>query len=192
MKKKILIVDDQPDVNDMLEELFLSESYDVVCANSAEEALILLNSYQADVVISDEQMPGMTGSELLAIVRKKYPDTIRIILTGHGTLEAAIRAINEGEIYRFFTKPCNVVELAATVRQAIRLKVLSEENDRLIKLVKKQFAMLEEIENQYPGITKVNRNSQGEIVFEGDRSDQELSDLLRKINTAQKARRKNN
>jgi two-component system probable response regulator PhcQ len=72
-----------------------------------------------DVVISDEKMPGMSGSEFLSLVRQEYPDTIRIILTGYGSLESAIRAINEGEIYRLFTKPCNVIDLAITIRLAL-------------------------------------------------------------------------
>jgi DNA-binding NtrC family response regulator len=55
-------------------------------------------------VVSDERMPGMTGSEFLSIVRQKHPQTIRIILTGQASLVAAIRAINEGEVYRFRTK----------------------------------------------------------------------------------------
>lgn len=190
MDHSILIVDDDLESRGLLKEVFSRERYILFGAGSAEEALDILSGEKVDVVISDEKMPGMLGSEFLARVRQEHPDTIRIILTGHGNLASAIRAINEGEIFRFFTKPCNVVDLAATVRQAIRLKILSEENDRLLTLARKQFAMLEEIENQYPGITEVKRNSQGEIVFEGDWSDDELNGLLTKINSAHKDGRK--
>lgn len=190
MGHSILIVDDDPKSRDLLREVFSREKYVLFAARSAEEALDILSGEKVDVVISDEMMPGMLGSEFLVRVRREYPDTVRIILTGHGNLESAIRAINEGEIFRFFTKPCNIVDLAATVRQAIRIKILSEENDRLLRLARKQFAMLEEIENQYPGITEVKRNTHGEIVFEGDWSDDELNDLLKKIHSFGKKGRK--
>ena len=166
MSHSILIVDDDPISRDLLTEVFSREKYDLFSAASAEEALGILAGHQVDVVVSDEKMPGMTGSKFLAHVRQEYPDTVRIILTGHANLESAIRAINEGEIFRFFTKPCNIVDLAATVRHAIRLKTLAEENDRLLKLAKRQFAILDKIETQYPGITNVRKNARGEIVFE--------------------------
>ena len=181
MGHRILIVDDDAEIRDLLREVFSREKYVLLAAGSAEEALGVLSAEKVDVVISDEKMPGMPGSEFLARVRKEHPDTVRIMLTGHANLDSAIRAINEGEIFRFFTKPCNVVELAATVRQAIRFKTLSEENDRLLMLAKKQFSKLEEIEKQYPGITEVNSNAQGEIVFEEDWSDDELDGILEKI-----------
>jgi two-component system probable response regulator PhcQ len=103
----------------MLKDAFSREPYNILCADSAEEALPILAREQVDVVISDEKMPGMSGSEFLSLVRQEYPDTIRIILTGYGSLESAIRAINEGEIYRLFTKPCNVIDLAITIRLAL-------------------------------------------------------------------------
>ncbi len=186
MGRRILIVDDDPGIRDLLAEVFSREKYIPLATGSAEEALGILSAEKVDVVISDEKMPGMPGSEFLARVRKEHPDTVRIMLTGHANLDSAIRAINEGEIFRFFTKPCNVVDLAATVRQAIRFKTLSEENERLLMLAKKQFKKLEEIEKQYPGITEVNRNAQGEIVFEEDWSDDELNGILKKIHGAGK------
>ena len=111
-------------------------------------------------------MPGMTGTQFLAVVRKDYPDTIRIILTGHASLESAMRAINEGEIYRFLTKPCNLVDLSVTIRQALEQKYLKNENIRLAKIVKQQSFSLGEIEKKYPGITKVKRASGGAIIID--------------------------
>ena len=111
-------------------------------------------------------MPGMTGTQFLAVVRKEYPDTIRIILTGHASLESAMHAINEGEIYRFFTKPCNLVDLSVTIRHALQQKYLKKENKRLAKIVEQQSFSIRKIEKKYPGITKVKRDSGGAIIID--------------------------
>ena len=168
MNHSVLIVDDEPVIRNSLKELFSREPYTILTAGSAGEALDLLADEQVDVVISDEKMPGMSGSELLAIVRKKYPDTIRMILTGYASLESAMRAINEGEIYRFFTKPCNLVDLAVTVRQALEQKDLMKEAQRLNNLVEQQSGIIETMEKQYPGITEVKRNASGAIVIDDE------------------------
>ncbi len=166
MKHKVIIIDDEPAIIDMFKDALSKEPYDMLCAASAEEALPILAREQVDVVISDEKMPGMSGSEFLSLVRQKYPDTIRMILTGHASLESAIRAINEGEIYRFFTKPCNVIDLAMTIRHALEQKDLTQENQRLLKLVKRQSDVIEETEKKYPGITKVKRDASGAIILD--------------------------
>jgi DNA-binding NtrC family response regulator len=165
---KLLIVDDQPAIRDMLVEALSRESYKVLSAASAEEAFDLLKREPVDVVISDEKMPGMSGSKFLSIVREKYPQTIRIILTGHASLELAIRAINEGEIYRFFTKPCNIVDLSVTIRQALQQRDLETENQRLLKLVRQQALSLQALEKRSPGITKVKRDSGGAVIIDDD------------------------
>lgn len=166
MEYNILVVDDHKIIRDMLENSLSRESYTVHSADSAKEALKILSQKPIDVVISDEVMPGMTGTQFLAVVRKEYPDTIRIILTGHASLESAMRAINEGEIYRFLTKPCNLVDLSVTIRQALEQKYLKNENIRLAKIVKQQSFSLGEIEKKYPGITKVKRASGGAIIID--------------------------
>lgn len=181
MGHKILIVDDEPDIRKILVDLFSRELYGVLSAGSAKDALKILAREQVDVVISDERMPGMSGSEFLSIVRNEFPDTIRIILTGHASLEAAIRAINEGEIYRFFTKPCNVVDLAVTVRQALEHKELTKESQRMLKTVKRQNALIEDLEEQYPGITKVKRVEGGAIVIDGDIDEKGSGNLTEQI-----------
>jgi two-component system, probable response regulator PhcQ len=122
-------------------------------------------------------MPGMQGSEFLALVCKLYPETIRIILTGHGSIESAIRAINEGEIYRFLTKPCNEVDLVHTILQALQLKDLKVMTQQLLERNKNQSAILRELEKEYPGISKVERGSTGAIILDDER-DQDIDKLL--------------
>lgn len=166
MQCKVLFVDDEPHVTEALKRSLSKQPYEVLSANSAEEALKILEREPVHVVVSDEKMPGMSGSEFLAIVCQKYPGTIRMILTGQASLEAAIRAINEGEIYRFFTKPCNGADLAITIRQALQLKDLMAESLRLRQTVRRQTAILQELEKEHPGITGVKRNLEGTIVVD--------------------------
>lgn len=168
MSRKVLFVDDEPRVTESLKRALRKEPYEILSANSANEGLKVLAREPVDVVISDEKMPGMPGSEFLAVVRKLYPETIRIILTGGASMEAAIRAINEGEIYRFLTKPCNEVDLAITIRQALQLKDLMVISRRLLEKNKHQSVLLQDLEKKYPGITKVKRDSTGAIIMDED------------------------
>lgn len=92
--------------------------------------------------------------------------TIRIILTGHASLEGVIRAINEGEIYRFFTKPWNDIDLAITIRQSLEQKELIAQNQLLLKKVREQSSILQELEKEHPGITRVKKDSTGAIVVD--------------------------
>ncbi|MBI5213263.1 MAG: response regulator [Nitrospirae bacterium] len=116
----ILIVDDEPNVISSLKRIFIDEPYDIYEANSASEGLAVFEKkHPIHVVISDERMPEVSGSEFLAAVRNKYPRTIRILLTGYASIEAAMKAINKGEIFRFFTKPWEETEIRDAVRAAI-------------------------------------------------------------------------
>ena len=133
-----------------------------------------------DVVVSDENMPGMTGSEFLAVVYEKYPDTIRIILTGHASLDVAIRAINEGQIYRFFTKPWNDADLAITIRQALQQKDLIEDSRRLLKMARHQSAILQDLEKEHPGLTSVTRDASGSVLVKDE--DCDFDALIEQIN----------
>jgi len=166
MSNKVLLVDDDRHVINALKRALRHEPYEILSANSAEEALKIMAGERVDAVVSDEKMPGMSGSEFLAVVCQEYPDTIRIILTGHASLEVAIRAINEGEIYRFFTKPWNDIDLAITIRQALHQKELFIQNRLLLKKVREQSSILQELEKEYPGITRVKKDSSGTIVVD--------------------------
>lgn len=168
MTPKVMLVDDVPSVRAMLVDAMKREPYTVVTARSAEEALQILERETVDVIISDESMPGMSGSELLAIVRRKYPDTVRMMLTGHATLESTLKAINEGEIYRYLLKPCNILDLRATVRQALERRRLILENRRLSAMVRVQADSLANLEDVCPGITAVKRDADGAVVIDLD------------------------
>ena len=189
MQHTILIVDDEPTVTAVLRDALSREPFVILSAGCAEEALPILERKEVDVVISDEKMPGMSGTEFLAVVRKKYPDSIRMILTGHASLESAVRAINEGEIYRFFTKPCNVLDVALSVRKALQQRDLRKESQRLLRLQEHQFAMVKNLERQYPGITRVNRDAKGEILIDDSVDKRKWDTLIREMGQAVRCRR---
>jgi two-component system, probable response regulator PhcQ len=179
MAPTVLFVDDEPHVTQALKRALHKEPYLILSAASADEALAIMAREPVDVVISDELMPGMLGSEFLAMVYQKYPDTVSIMLTGHANLEAALRAINEGHVYRFLTKPCNALELKVTLRQAIQQKQLAAESRRLLRKVKHQDSVLQDLEMEHPGISKLDRDGTGTIVI--DDADYDVDLLIQQI-----------
>jgi len=181
MSPKILFVDDEPNVTGALKHMLGKEQYDILTANSADEALTILGQETVDVVVSDEQMPGMSGSQLLAHVRREYPDSVRIILTGQASLDAAVHAINEGEIYRFLTKPCNSMELAVTIRQALQQKKLIAESRKLLKMTQRKSDLINDMEVAHPGSTEIKRDASGTIII--DDPTENIDELIQEINT---------
>lgn len=173
----ILIVDDEPNVIISLKRVLVDEPYQIYSANNASEGMEILKKHTIKVLISDEKMPGISGSEFLSIVRQQFPNIIRIMLTGHASIDSAIKAINEGEIYRFFTKPWNDLEIKFTVRAAIDKYNLEEENQRLLRTVREQALNIKLLERQFPGITRLNRDANGRIILP-DVSDEEIAQII--------------
>lgn len=120
-QRYLLLVDDEPSILSALTRVLRSEGYQVLSCTSCTAAFELLTAYPIDVVISDQRMPGMSGTEFLSQVRKLYPHTIRIVLSGYADMSSVIDAINHGEVYRFFTKPWHEEQLREQIREAFRL-----------------------------------------------------------------------
>lgn len=120
LKGRILCVDDEPSILRALSWLLRKEFY-VVTAESAREGLELIRTGDFDVVISDQWMPEMSGVDFLSQVKDLAPRAMRILLTGYSDLQAVLRQVNESEIFRFVTKPWDVVELPAIVAQAAQI-----------------------------------------------------------------------
>lgn len=114
----LLAVDDDAATLQMLQYALKHDGIRVLTANSAEQGLELLALNLVQVVLSDQRMPGMSGSEFLDIVAQLYPDTIRIILTGYADLQTVIDVVNEGTVYKFLTKPWNDDMLREQIREA--------------------------------------------------------------------------
>jgi DNA-binding NtrC family response regulator len=158
---RILLVDDEQNILSALCRTLMDEPYELVTATSAEEGLNVLSKERIHVVVSDERMPGMDGAAFLNYVRSRYPETIRMMLTGHASIEATMRAVNNGEIYRFFTKPWDDNMLQLAIRSAVEKYELEDENRRLLKTVKRQSQELKSLEKHYPGISELQRTDQG-------------------------------
>jgi len=162
-RPRILFVDDEEHILAALTRTLLDEPYEIVTTSSAERALGIIEDQPFHVVVSDERMPGMDGATFLGIVRQRYPETIRIMLTGHASVEATMRAVNKGEIYRFFTKPWDDGSLTLALRSAVEKFDLEDENRRLLKTVKRQSQELRALEKEFPGIGDVRRDQRGAV-----------------------------
>ena len=150
-KSKLLLVDDEPNLTAALVRSLDRSQFEIFTADSAQQGLMILAGNDIDVVVSDERMPGMTGSQFLTEVRKKWPNTIRMILSGQANLEAAVRAINEGEVYRFLLKPCHPKELQLTILQGLQQKKLVAQSRKLLQEHMKTMNLLEALEKDNPG-----------------------------------------
>ena len=114
----LLLVDDDVNVLSSLHRLFRRDGYQILTAVSPAEAFELLALHEVQVILCDQRMPVMSGTEFLSKVKDMYPDTIRIILSGYTGLEAVLDSINRGAIYRFYTKPWDDTQLRDNIRLA--------------------------------------------------------------------------
>jgi len=149
----VLFVDDEVNILKALQRLLRSEHMNVLCASRAQEALELLDKQACQVVITDQRMPEMSGVDLLSQVRQRFPDIVRMMLTGYTEMDVAVDAINRGEIYRLITKPWNDDELRATIRQAFDHSDLKNEIKRLNQVTREQNFKLQDM----------NRNLEGKV-----------------------------
>ncbi len=179
IKRRVLFVDDDPLLLESFCTAMRKEPFTVVTALSGNEGLAALEQQHIDVVVSDQQMPGMTGADFLEAVAHRYPHTVRIMLTGNASLDLAIRAINKGQIYRFFTKPCNPVALAYTIRHALQVRELARATTQLLARAKAQHALLIDLEQEHPGITEVDWAPGGRIMI--DETDTDIDELISEI-----------
>lgn len=134
----VLLVDDEESILNSLRRLLRSQPYDVLLATSGAQALEMLTQQPVDLVMSDARMPNMDGATLLAHVHERYPATTRIMLTGYADPAAIIKAINEGRIDRYISKPWNDEEMLLTLRQALEHQRSERERQRLERLAQVQ------------------------------------------------------
>jgi len=116
----LLLVDDEANILSTLKRMFHKDDYNILCAGSAAEGFELLALHEVQVILCDQRMPVMNGTEFLDRVKEMYPDTLRIILSGYTDLNSIIDAINRGSIYRFYTKPWDNKEMRENIQSAFR------------------------------------------------------------------------
>lgn len=119
MERTVLIVDDEDNIRTALLRVLRKQPYKVLTARTADDAMSFLKRHSVDLVISDEQMPGMRGTQLLAWVAEYFPNVVRILLTGKATAETTRAAMDDSKVFRFLTKPCPDTELAAAIRAGL-------------------------------------------------------------------------
>jgi GAF domain-containing protein/class 3 adenylate cyclase len=146
-KPKILVVDDEPDNLDLLYRTFYRD-YKVLRATSGPAALDLLaQEGEIAVIISDQRMPMMSGTEFLSLTATQYPDIIRIILTGYTDVEDLVEAINAGKVFKYVTKPWEAEELKAVVRQALDTHNVLKARTRELTRTLRQESLLNTVTN---------------------------------------------
>lgn len=133
LSRTLLLVDDEINIIHALKRTLRADNYIILSANSGEEGLALLAKHEVGVIISDQRMPHMTGVEFLRKVKTLYPKTLRIVLSGYTELESVTKAINEGAIYKFLTKPWDDELLRDNIREAFQYYEMEQENLRLTK-----------------------------------------------------------
>jgi two-component system response regulator PilR (NtrC family) len=149
MKPRLLVVDDEESIREFLEIMLKKEGYEVTCAEDGLKAKDLLAKRSFDMVISDLQMPNMTGIELLKHVKDSYPDLVFMMITAFGSTESAVEAMKMGA-YDYLTKPFKIDEVRLNIQNALRAKNLEVENKVLKKELTKEYSFQSLVGNSDP------------------------------------------
>ena len=158
----VLCIDDEPNILASLRRVLRHRGWRIATASSGAEALEQMQREPADLVISDMRMPGMDGVQVLETIQKRWPETIRILLTGHAEMGAAIAAINRGRIFRYVSKPWDDDEMKAAVLQGLELVALQRDKARLEELALAQNLRLRELNEELEQRVRERTNELGE------------------------------
>lgn len=139
----LLIIDDEIEITKSIARQF-RKKYTVFSATSAKEGIAIMEKEHIQVVLSDQRMPDMTGVDFFSVIKDKYPDALKLLLTGYSDIEAVIGAINEGQVFRYVTKPWNPDELDSIVKEAFEKYELITNNRRLMLSLQDSNIRLEE------------------------------------------------
>ncbi len=152
--KTLLIVDDEKSIISSLKRVFIDEDFKIVTAYSASEGLQKIKDFEIDLVLSDQKMPEMDGIEFLRQVRINHPHILTILMTAHADVDNAVKAINDAGVYKFILKPWNKEELKLTIKRAFEMMTVTSERDALVNKMKTKDILLQNLEKEYPGISK--------------------------------------
>jgi signal transduction histidine kinase len=153
----VLFLDDEKNILNAITRMFIDEPYGVVIANSAQEALKILEKEKIKVVLSDQRMPDMSGTQFLHRVKSQYPDIVRIIFTAYADVNVAEQAINVSGVFRFINKPWNPTELKSAVVNAMYHYDLIMENRHLLESLKQKNMELLTINSRLKNLNDVQR-----------------------------------
>ncbi len=161
-RAKVLFVDDEQALLDGIARSFRSSPFDVLTAQTVSRGARLIRESGVAVVVSDELMPGIRGSEFLEMLKEEFPGVVRIMLTGQSTFPTVKRAVNKGEVFRFFSKPYNKTELLMGILDAIAYSrdQLNQDGSSL-----RPSETYDALNTEHPGIFEVTRDEDGAIVI---------------------------
>jgi len=169
---KIQLVDDEPNILSALRRRLKPQGWEVHTYNNVESALAGLVEHDFAVIVSDYQMPTADGVTYLQFAKQRQPDAMRLVLSAYGDRNSMIKAINQAEVYRYLSKPWDDYELVASIKSAIDLYQLKVENRQLRNQVDTQRALLRareeellRLEAENPGITRVERDTDGSVLI---------------------------
>ncbi len=157
----VLFVDDEKSILASIKRLFFRErEIEVITAESGKEGLKLLDGQDIDLVVADHRMPQMTGAEFLRLVKERNPEVLRIMLTGYADIKTITKSVNEGEVYRFLTKPWNDEDLKITIKKALEYCRLEKANRAMSDRISEQNKELKDLN---AGLEKKVRQRTGQL-----------------------------
>jgi len=166
---KVLLVDDETAVLHAVRRIFShSQVVELLTVEDPFAAMEMVVEGGIALVISDQQMPGMTGLEFLSWVNANHPEIVKIIMTGDTDIQTAVQAINDIGVYKFILKPWNNDDLYWTVVRALEMARMQQKNRQLQAELNEKDQSLQRYERLYPGITSVDRDADGAIVIDED------------------------
>jgi DNA-binding NtrC family response regulator len=166
----ILAVDDDPDILTALRRALSPLGVPVILTEDPTEVLAILGEQPIALLISDIDMPQMTGLELMAQVRMAHPNVVRMLLTGRTSFESAMTAINQGEVHRYLNKPFEPAELRKLVQEALVRSADLARVSRAGLQAEKQRRLIEQLELEHPGLTKFVRDGDGAYLISASRA----------------------
>jgi DNA-binding NtrC family response regulator len=162
----VLFVDDEPAMLRMIRRSLLGRKLEVVTASSGAEALEVMASRRIDVLVTDLEMPQMSGIELMQIARRRFPGTLRIVLTGAASPETTLDAINRCEVVRFFPKVFEPEVFAMALHDLEGRIAQSRGDDELAAREARRERLLRRSEARFPGVMSVGRDGAGRMIID--------------------------
>ncbi len=163
---RVLLVDDEPEILASLRRTLRACKYEITCVNDPREAIELLSKQSFDMLVSDIDMPIVDGHAVMARARALQPGMIRVFLSGTGSMGAAVKAINEGEVYRFVPKPFDADELRRILKEALARKAELDIASQASARARRRHELHQELESEHPGITDIALDEAGVYVVD--------------------------
>jgi DNA-binding NtrC family response regulator len=173
----ILLIDDDPDMLAALRRILTAAGFPVVTTTDPQQALAILAGEPVRVLVSDVDMPAMNGNQLVAAARRIRPQAVRILLTGRASMAAAVAGINDGEVFRFLTKPIDPDTVVRAVGEARARSLDLEEAAQAQGSAAQRRRVTAELEAFHPGISNIERDAAGVYVARPEQARRIARDL---------------